>query len=82
MKNGKTPQGKHRYQCREQPCDARTFILDYAYPGQSKKVKEQIVDMALNGNAIPDTAEVLRGNNSSANTSIRVLDVSTSTLIT
>ena len=42
VKNGKTPQGKHRYQCREQPCDARTFILDYAYPGQAKKVKEHI----------------------------------------
>ena len=49
VKNGKTPQVKQRYQCREKPCDGRTFISDYAYPGQSKKIKEQIVDMALNG---------------------------------
>lgn len=51
----------------EKPCSGRTFILDYAYPGQSRKVKEQIVDMALNGSGIRDTA--------------RVLHVSTSTVI-
>lgn len=67
VKNGKTRQKKQRYQCREQPCDGRTFILDYAYPGQSKKIKEQIVDMAINGSGIRDTA--------------RVLHVSTSTVI-
>lgn len=60
VKNGKTPQGKQRYQCRETACDGRTFILNYAYPGQSKKVKGQIVDMALNGSGIRDTARVLR----------------------
>ncbi|MGL4618840.1 MAG: IS1/IS1595 family N-terminal zinc-binding domain-containing protein [Chroococcidiopsis sp.] len=25
VKNGKTPQGKQRYQCREKPCDGRIF---------------------------------------------------------
>ena len=67
VKNGKTPQGKQRYQCRETVCDGRTFILSYAYPGQCRKVKQQIVDMALNGSGIRDTA--------------RVLHVSTSTVI-
>ncbi len=67
VKNGKTPQGKQRYQCRELACDGRTFILNYDYPGQSRKVKQQIVDMALNGSGIRDTA--------------RVLHVSTSTVI-
>lgn|SRR4028119_2250911 len=67
VKNGKTPQGKQRYQCREKACDGRTFILNYTYPGQSKKVKEQIVDMALNGSGIRDPA--------------RVLHISTSTVI-
>jgi transposase-like protein len=66
-KEWKTPQGKQRYQCREKPCDGRTFILNYSYPGQSRKVKEQIVDMAFNGSGIRDTA--------------RVLHVSTSTVI-
>ena len=67
VKNGKTPQQKQRYQCREEPCSGRTFILNYAYSGQSRKVKQQIVDMALNGSGIRDTA--------------RVLHVSTSTVI-
>lgn len=67
VKNGKTPQGKQRYQCREVCCDGRTFILDYAYPGQSRKVKAQIIDLALNGSGIRDTA--------------RVLHISTSTVI-
>ena len=67
VKNGKTPQGKQRYQCREEPCSGRTFILDYTDPGQSKEVKKQIVDLALNGSGIRDTA--------------RVLQVSTSTVI-
>lgn len=35
------------------------LLRDYAYPGQSKKVKEQIADMALNGSGIRDTARVL-----------------------
>ena len=43
------------------------LLRDYAYQGQSRKVKEQIVDMALNGSGIRDTA--------------RVLQVSTSTVI-
>lgn len=59
VKNGKTPQGKQRYQSREVGCDGRTFILDYAYPGQSRKVKAQVTDMAINGSGIRDTARVL-----------------------
>lgn len=42
-------------------------MRDYAYPDQSRKAKEQIVDMALNGSGILDTA--------------RVLHISTSTVI-
>ena len=44
-----------------------TPLQHLPYPGQSRTVKEQIVDMALNGSGIRDTA--------------RVLQVSTSTVI-
>lgn len=67
VKNGKTSQGKQRFLCREKLCDGRTFLLDYAYTGQSSKVKQQVVEMALNGSGIRDTA--------------RVLQISTSTVI-
>lgn len=59
VKHGKSPEGKQRYKCRETACDGRTFILDYAYPGQSRLVKKQILDMALNGSGVRDTARVL-----------------------
>ena len=60
VRHGKTPQGKQRYRCREALCEGRTFILDYAYSGQARQVKQQIIDMALNGSGIRDTARVLQ----------------------
>jgi transposase-like protein len=53
-------QGKQRYRCRS--CRwgrGRTFLLDYAYAGQSPEVKQQIVDMAMNASGVRDTARVL-----------------------
>ena len=60
VKNGKTPQVQQRFLCRESLGDGRTFIIDYAYLGQSQQVKQQIVDRALNGSGIRDPARVLR----------------------
>lgn len=59
VRHGKTPQGKQRYRCRELLCEGRTFVLDYTYCAQSRQVKQQIVDMAVNGSGIRDTARVL-----------------------
>ena len=59
VKNGKTRQGKQRFMCRGSFCQGRTFLTNYAYAGQSRQVKEQIVDLALNGSGIRDTARVL-----------------------
>ena len=59
VKHGKSPEGKQRYKCRENVFNGRTFILNYDYPGQSRQVKQQIVDMAINGSGVRDTARVL-----------------------
>src|SRR5207244_2221486 len=59
VRHGQTRQGKQRYRCREQRCAGRTFLLDYAYAGQSPEVKRQIIDMAMNASGIRDTARVL-----------------------
>ena len=59
VKFGKTRQGKQRFQCRSVTCEGRTFILDHSYPGRSREVKQQIIDMAMNGSGIRDTARVL-----------------------
>jgi transposase-like protein len=60
VRHGKSPEGKQRYRCRQ--ClegRGRTFLLEYAYAGQSPAVKQQIVDMAMNASGIRDTARVL-----------------------
>jgi insertion element IS1 protein InsB len=59
VRPGKTRQGKQRYRCREQRCAGRTFLLEYAYAGQSPAVKQQIIEMAMNASRIRDTARVL-----------------------
>ena len=60
VRHGTTPEGKQRYRCREcRQGRGRTFLLEYTYAGQSPKVKQQIVDMAMNASGIRDTARVL-----------------------
>lgn len=59
VKRGKTAQGKQRYLCRQADCPTKTFILDYSYNGYLPEVKKQIIDMAVNGSGIRDTARVL-----------------------
>ncbi len=60
VRHGKSPEGKQRYRCREcREGRGRTFLLAYAYAGQSPEVKRQIVDMAMNASGIRDTARVL-----------------------
>ena len=60
VRHGTTRQGKPRYRCRTCPDRGRTFLLEYAYAGQSPAVKQQIVDMAMNASGIRDTARVLK----------------------
>lgn len=60
VKHGKSPVGKQRYRCQKADCPYRTFVLNQTYPGQTKQVKQQIVEMKLNGSRIRDIARVLR----------------------
>ena len=59
VKRGKTENAKQRYLCQQPKCPTQTFILDYDYQGYWPKVKNQIIEMALNGSGIRDTARVL-----------------------
>ena len=59
VRHGMTPEGKQQYRCRACPDRGRTFLLEYAYAGQSPAVKQQIVDMTMNASGIRDTARVL-----------------------
>lgn len=59
VKRGKTENGKQRYLCQNSECFITTFILDYDYNGYLPEVKKKIIDMAINGSGIRDTARVL-----------------------
>ncbi len=59
VKRGKTSNIKQRYLCQQQDCPVKTFSLDYEYTGCLLGVKHQLIEMALNGSGIRDTARVL-----------------------
>jgi transposase-like protein len=60
IKGGTTKAGKQRYHCQNADCSHYSFVLDPAYKGRLPAIKAQIIDMALNGNGIRDTARVLK----------------------
>ena len=59
VKRGRTNNGKQRYFCQYEACSRRTFLLDYTNRGYLPSVKRQIIELALNGRGIRDTARVL-----------------------
>lgn len=59
VKYGKTSNGKERFRCQQSAECGRTFVRSYAYPGCLPTVKQQIIDMTLNGSGIRDIARVL-----------------------
>ena len=60
IKGGKAETGKQRYRCQSVDCPRRSFVLDPAYKGRMLEIKQQVIDMSLNGNGICDTARVLK----------------------
>lgn len=58
VKNGKSTAGIQRYACLAEEC-GKTFQLTYCYNAYQDGLKDRIVDMALNGSGIRDTARVL-----------------------
>src|SRR5215471_19402125 len=59
VKRGKTSNDKQRYLCQPEACPQQTFVLEYRHRGRLSQVKRQIIDMALNGSGVRDTARVL-----------------------
>jgi transposase-like protein len=60
VKYGKTSNGKERFRCQQYEQCGRTFLRSYAYPGCLPTVKQQMVEMTLNGSGIRDIARVLQ----------------------
>ncbi|MCD6056074.1 MAG: transposase [Gammaproteobacteria bacterium] len=60
VKFGNSETGKQRFRCNNTECSKNTFILDYTNKGFLSEVKKQIIEMALNGSGVRDTARVLK----------------------
>ena len=60
IKAGKQANGTQRYRCQNDRCARRIFLLHYQDRGRLPEVRRQVVDMALNGSGVRDTARVLR----------------------
>ena len=59
IKHGITAQGKQRYRCKHPSCPYQTFLVEYSHHGRVAEVKQQILEMTLNGSGIRDIARVL-----------------------
>jgi transposase-like protein len=60
IKAGKQANGTQRYQCQNVRCERRIFLLQYRDRGRVPEIRRQVVDMAINGSGVRDTARVLR----------------------
>jgi transposase-like protein len=60
IKAGKQANGAQRYRCHNVQCARRIFLLQYRDRGRVPEIRRQVIDMALNGSGIRDTARVLR----------------------
>src|SRR5713101_9245734 len=57
---GKQANGTQRYRCDNPDCPRIIFLLQYHDKGRLPAVKQQIVDMTLNGSGVRDIVRVLR----------------------
>jgi insertion element IS1 protein InsB len=60
IKAGKQTNGAQRYRCQNEQCGRRIFLLQYQDRGRLPEIRRQVVDMAINGSGIRDTARMLR----------------------
>ena len=59
-KRGTMDTGTQRYRCHNSQCDHQSFLLDPAYKGRLPEIKQQVIEMSLNGSGVRDTARVLQ----------------------
>ena len=60
IKAGKQANGTQRYLCQNGQCERRIFLGQYQDRGRVPEIRRQVIDMAINGSGIRDTARVLR----------------------
>ena len=58
IKEGKTKAGHQRYKCQNTDCSRYSFLLNPVYKERLPEIKQQVIDMSLNGSGIWDTARL------------------------
>jgi transposase-like protein len=53
VKRGKAETGKQRYRCQNEECAHQSFLLNPTYKGSLPEIKQQIIEMSLNGGCNP-----------------------------
>src|SRR5215472_15384718 len=56
---GKQANGTQRYRCNNRDCPRTIFLIQYQDKGRLPAVKQQIVDMTLNGSGVREIVRVL-----------------------
>lgn len=59
IKIGRTKHDIQRYRCKNDACSVTSFQLDYLYKAHHPHIQKKMIDMAINGSGIRDTARVL-----------------------
>ena len=60
---GETRQDRHRetaLSVSKPRCSHQSFLLDPAYRGRLPEIKQQVIEMSLNGSGVRDTARMLK----------------------
>ncbi len=59
VKYGKQPNGAQRFVCQNPPCKRRIFLLNYQAKPRPSETRQHIIDLALSGADIDETAHLL-----------------------
>lgn len=59
VKYGRQPNGVQRFICQHPPCKRRTFLLNYQVKPHTPATRQQIIDLALSGADVDETARLL-----------------------
>lgn len=59
VRYGKQPNGAQRFICQNPACKRRIFLLNYRAKPNNPEARQQIIDMALGGMGVDETARLL-----------------------
>ncbi len=59
VKYGKQPNGAQRYVCQNDACSRRIFLLEYRIQPKKSATRSRIIDLALSGAGVTETARLL-----------------------